>query len=216
MKEGSLDDKMSRFLFKYRITPHTSTGISPAELLQGRKLRSRLDLVRPDVEARVMQKQEAQKKSHDKTAGSRDFQKGERVYARNFSQTGPKWITGTISEITGPVSFKVKLENGVTVKRHQDQVRKCYLKDSREPQDLDEDCEPNQGRDCLHDSDTESVEDSDGHTTANEPSVEEDDSVSNETPATEANSPVVDPIPQDNPTKSYPSRNRRKPEYYGR
>ena len=35
-KEGSRRTKLSRFLLKYRITPHTTTGVSPAELLMGR------------------------------------------------------------------------------------------------------------------------------------------------------------------------------------
>ena len=45
---GSLETRLSRFLFKYRITPHTTTGRSPAELLLGRQPRSRLDLLHPD------------------------------------------------------------------------------------------------------------------------------------------------------------------------
>jgi len=35
MSEGSVQEKISRFLFSYCITPQTSTGISPAELLMG-------------------------------------------------------------------------------------------------------------------------------------------------------------------------------------
>ena len=34
---GSLQDRVNSFLFKYRTTPQTTTGISPAELLMGRK-----------------------------------------------------------------------------------------------------------------------------------------------------------------------------------
>ena len=33
------------FLFQYRVTPHTVTGSSPAELLMGRKLRNKLPRV---------------------------------------------------------------------------------------------------------------------------------------------------------------------------
>ena len=47
LKEGSLNTRLSRFLFKYRLTPHSSTGFSPAELMFGRKLRSTLDLLKP-------------------------------------------------------------------------------------------------------------------------------------------------------------------------
>ena len=35
--EGDLDTRIARFLFQYRLTPHSSMGISPAELLFGRK-----------------------------------------------------------------------------------------------------------------------------------------------------------------------------------
>ena len=42
MNEGSVETGVSRFLARYRITPQTSTGVSLAELLLGRKPRSRL------------------------------------------------------------------------------------------------------------------------------------------------------------------------------
>ena len=39
LKQGNLQDSLttqvSRFLFQYRLTPHSTTGISPAELLLG-------------------------------------------------------------------------------------------------------------------------------------------------------------------------------------
>ena len=37
MKYGTLQTKISRFLFSYRTTPQSTTGVSPAELLMGRK-----------------------------------------------------------------------------------------------------------------------------------------------------------------------------------
>ena len=42
VSEGSVQNKISCFLFSYRITPQTTTGTSPVELLLGRKLRSHL------------------------------------------------------------------------------------------------------------------------------------------------------------------------------
>ena len=50
---GPLDSRLSQFLFRYRITPHTSTKISLAEAMFGRPLRSRLDVVYPDTGRRV-------------------------------------------------------------------------------------------------------------------------------------------------------------------
>jgi len=59
--EGNWTDRLSRFLFHYRSTPHSTTGVTPAELLLGRKLRSRLDVLRPDLGSKVMRRQMEQK-----------------------------------------------------------------------------------------------------------------------------------------------------------
>ena len=50
LKEGSLNTRLMRFLFKYRIMAQSSIGVSPAELLFGRKLRSQLTLLEPTPE----------------------------------------------------------------------------------------------------------------------------------------------------------------------
>ena len=46
---GALEDRLARFLFQYRLTPHSTTGTSPAELLMGRKPHSILDLMKPNI-----------------------------------------------------------------------------------------------------------------------------------------------------------------------
>ena len=86
LKEGTLAEKIARFLFQYRITPQSTTGVSPAELLMGRRLRSRLDLIRLNSAALVEAKQQHQKEAYDRTASIRTFSEGEAVSARNFSQ----------------------------------------------------------------------------------------------------------------------------------
>ena len=47
--DGPLHERIPRFLFSYRITPQTTTGRSPAELLLGKRPRSRFDLIHPDT-----------------------------------------------------------------------------------------------------------------------------------------------------------------------
>ncbi|CAG2226125.1 unnamed protein product [Mytilus edulis] len=78
--EGSIETRMAKFLFTYRLTPHATTAIAPAEMLMGRRPRSLLDLTYPNINSRVQQKQQRQKQSHDKTAQVRNFNVGESVY----------------------------------------------------------------------------------------------------------------------------------------
>ena len=49
---GSLMTKLQRFLLNYRTTPQTTTGVAPAELLTNRKLRTKLDFVKPEIRKR--------------------------------------------------------------------------------------------------------------------------------------------------------------------
>ena len=56
--KSDLHKQLQRFLLRYRTTPHTTTGCSPAELLIGRRLSTAMDLLKPDVEKRVKRKQE--------------------------------------------------------------------------------------------------------------------------------------------------------------
>ncbi|XP_061156017.1 uncharacterized protein K02A2.6-like [Syngnathus typhle] len=122
MKEGTIQTRLSRFLFSYRITPHATTGLSPAELMMSRRLRSALDLVVPDLKTKVQQKQLKQKENHDTRSKQRGFTSGEDVLIRNYSY-GPKWIPGVIQNTSGPLSYTVSVGTGQVVKRHVDQVR---------------------------------------------------------------------------------------------
>ena len=117
---------IDKFLFKYRITPHTTTGKSPADLLFGRRIRSVFDLLRPleTVQQRVLEQQEKQKLQRDpKFPRSVELSPEDSVMIRNYAQ-GPKWIPATVESQTGPVSYRATTEEGIEVKRHQDQVWK--------------------------------------------------------------------------------------------
>ena len=56
----SLSTRVSRFMFKYRLTPHSTTGISPTELLLGRCPRSHFDFMLPNLASKIRSKQLAQ------------------------------------------------------------------------------------------------------------------------------------------------------------
>ena len=143
MDTGTVETRVSRFLFHYRITPHSSTGVSPAEMLMGRRLRSHLDQLRPDVAQRVIRQQDKQKYHHDKHAKTRVFGIGDTVLVRNFTKSGYLWQPGTITDHAGLVSYKIRLaHNGCEIKRHVDHLRsqECVPHaPHHEPLNLDDD-----------------------------------------------------------------------------
>ena len=87
---GTVHTRLSSFLLAYRSTHQTTTGVTPAEVLLNRRLRTRLDLIRPELRHRVETQQGAQKVHHDNTKKERQFSKGDSVLEKNFS-LGPKW-----------------------------------------------------------------------------------------------------------------------------
>ena len=86
---GDLKTQLARFLFHYRTTPHSTTGVAPAQLLLGRVPRTHLDLLKPSTDSRVCAKQELQKSAHDKEAKQRTFDVADRVFVRKAGEALP-------------------------------------------------------------------------------------------------------------------------------
>lgn len=129
IKDGTVEEKLQKFLFHYRITPQSTTLIPPCQLLMKRQLKSRLDLIFPDtrVSDRVQEKQAEQKLYHDKSSKERIFTEGDNVLIRNFTPNATiKWIRGKVIMKTGPLSYKIELMDGKIARRHIDHIRKCY------------------------------------------------------------------------------------------
>ena len=122
MTTGTLDDRLARFLFQYRLTPHSTTGTCPAELLMGRKPRSVFDLMKPNIADRVQQNQQKQKLRHDEGAVQRSFQIGTPVFVKNFS-SGPTWLAGEVTKNKGQCSYEVTLSDNRTIHRHRDHIQ---------------------------------------------------------------------------------------------
>ena len=99
-----------------------------------RNLRSRLDLLKPNLEQKVAEKQRRQQFDHDKHSRARQFSDGEKVFVKNQGR-GETWLPGHIIESSGPVSFKIQLQDGRTISRHQDHLRKRFTED-REQSDI--------------------------------------------------------------------------------
>ncbi len=132
----TLQERVSKFLYNYRITPHSVTGVAPCELLYGRRLRCRLDTWFPDISRRVESHQKKQKEAHDTARPPRSFCVGNWVYAENFTGSPPKWLPGTVVMVTGPLSYKVELETGHLVRRHVDSLRNRYAEVQQDSGDI--------------------------------------------------------------------------------
>ena len=122
MRTGTFTERLQRFLMAYRNTPHATTGISPAELLMGRRPKTLLDLLRPNLADRVKKKQLDQKYYHDKTSHERHIGEGQAVFIRNFRR-GPPWIPAEVIAARTPLSYDCRLGDGRLVKRH----RSCQI-----------------------------------------------------------------------------------------
>ena len=123
IRKGSVNERLAQILMSYRLTPQSTTGVSPAELLLGKQPRSRLDLLKPNLASRVESNQLKQKKQHDRKAKERSLDIGDDVFVRNY-HGGDRWIPGVIQKKTGPVSLLVRLSDGRERRCHLDQVRK--------------------------------------------------------------------------------------------
>lgn len=126
LKDGDIETRLCRFLFRYRITPQTTTGQSPSELLFNRRLRSALSQLKPDLDSRVKGRQ----RSNMPSRSTRVFEIGNEVLVTNFGEGG-RWIHGIITGILGATNFTVQIDDGRLVHRHVDQIVPFHADPSR-------------------------------------------------------------------------------------
>lgn len=106
IKKGTFRERLNGFLFYYRMSPNSSTGLSPACSMFSREIRSRLALLQPE--------------QRTASSGMSKFGVQEQVWCRNYGR-GPKWIPGEVSSSVGNVMSKVSTSAGCVV-RHRDQM----------------------------------------------------------------------------------------------
>ena len=109
-------------MLTYRTTQHSTTGCTPASLFLGRPLRTRLDLLKPDLEQRVCKKQAEQVSQHDQHARYRTFAADQPVLAKNF-RPGPLWVSGRIVKKLAPLTYLVEIQDGAMWRHHVDHLR---------------------------------------------------------------------------------------------
>ena len=118
---ATIQKKLDNFLLTYRNTEHATTGRTPAEVLKGRRLRTRLDLMKPDLRREMRWKMQKQVDNGNQSMGRLEgLKSNQSVLARNYNGK-TKWIPGVICNQTGPRGFVVQCGD-LTLRRHADQL----------------------------------------------------------------------------------------------
>ena len=128
-ENGTVRDKLSRFLLAYRNAPHTLTNETLASLFMGRQLHTRLDVLKPDLDISVRNKQ-FQSMIQNGRPKLREFEYGQPVCVRDYRRNNNnKWTNGHIISRKGPLSYTVKTKEGEIWRRHVNQTRDRVAED---------------------------------------------------------------------------------------
>ena len=100
--------KIQRFLPFYRSTPCPRTGKSPSEILNGRNLCTRLDLLKPSP---------IQGEKGKDCGRKRAFSPGDQVWVLNHPDYSPKWVPGKIIRKESAWIYHVEIQ-GSKFRRH--------------------------------------------------------------------------------------------------
>lgn len=115
-----LELRLQTFLISYRTTPQRTTGKTPAELMFGRRIKTRLELLKPCVSTHIDMSVVRQKVIHDRKARLREFEENQEVWVQNARGNG--YVEGKILKKSGLYSYIVDIE-GVARKKHAEHLR---------------------------------------------------------------------------------------------
>ena len=119
---GNMTVRLAKWLMSHHSTPNATTGVTPASLMFGRELKTRLQLLKPNLESTVDRQKDRQRASYDTHTKRSHFQVSDRVFARGY-MAGPTWLPGVVVSLLGSTMAEVLLDDGRLWRRHFDQLR---------------------------------------------------------------------------------------------
>ena len=141
LRKSSLPPKeaLQEFLMQYRRIPFAS-GLSPSELLNGRRIRTKIDTLVPSIPHLLQGRQSKQASKHSNAEDSEMVSKvehhyslGDPCYALYFGprrDRDPRWVPAIVTKVHGTRSVNVRvIPRGPTWRRHLDQLRPRYGSD---------------------------------------------------------------------------------------
>jgi len=125
-----LQQKIDCFLFHYRNTPHAGTMVTPAEVFLGRRPRTRLHLLRPNLKS-TMETKNDHLRDYVNTKHRRPervFKLGERVLVKSVRNEIENWWPGTIVKVISGVTYMVYVK-GKSRFVHADHLKPAMVAD---------------------------------------------------------------------------------------
>ncbi|BHF83063.1 hypothetical protein SprV_0802620400 [Sparganum proliferum] len=115
--EGTTDEIVQAFLFSYRTPPNPASpgGVSPAEALMGRKLRTTFHALVPT----------GAQPAQTSPVSRRKLSIGTPVFVRDYRAGFPDWIEATVVAHRGSMLFDVDVGDDIWV-RHHNQIRRRH------------------------------------------------------------------------------------------
>ncbi|KAF2898710.1 hypothetical protein ILUMI_07463 [Ignelater luminosus] len=107
------------YLMVFRNTPHTVTGRTPAEMFLGRRPRTRLSILQPNLSEHVEKKRAATTPALIRV---KTYDEGEKVWVRNVRREEVKWFPGVVTKTKSLSTCLVRV-NGVTKFVHVDYLK---------------------------------------------------------------------------------------------
>ncbi|GFU38905.1 transposon Tf2-6 polyprotein [Trichonephila clavipes] len=116
--ESTIQQKLSTFLMQYRKASNVTTTLSPAMLFLKRDIRTRIDLLLPELKTKIQDKL----RRDNFEFRDRKFDLGDRVAVRVYRAANTRWKFGTIVNQDGVLHYIIDVQ-GTLVRRHVDQIR---------------------------------------------------------------------------------------------
>ena len=112
--------------------------MSTAQLFFGRPKCTRLDLVKPNLNRKIVNQQHQQsiRAANEKGRQRRQLEVGDSVMSQDY-KGDLKWPSGLIVSKTGPLTYEVQVAPGIIWSRHIDQLKPTAVEHTVEVTDTD-------------------------------------------------------------------------------
>lgn len=141
-----LQEQISKFLFDYRNSKNSTTQLSPAEIVFGRPLRSRLDLLKPSPPSstttdltHTVQHNQCLQAIQYKGRERIELKVNDRVWViKNYCNKKIEWIEAVVKKRLGKVLYTVFIPSlHLEVTRHINQIRPRAVAEGKEQGNLE-------------------------------------------------------------------------------